>query len=196
MKFTLNTCLILAIVLFVSYSLVAQNVAQSSQERCVQKMSEFPALRGLKLNMTRSDVMKIYPLASARKPKDEIGVITMSIIKDQIVDDELKRNLKGITMEFMDDDLKLISFLYDDSVKWGSLPKFVESLSGSLNIPVKYWETKSEGLYASANCSDFTLAAMLLSDEPSLLVQVRGYAEIAIQRKKDIEERKSKSFKP
>jgi hypothetical protein len=175
---------------------VAQNVAQSLQERCDQKMSEFPAVRGLKLNMTRSDVMKIYPLASANRPKDEIGVIIMSIIKDQIVDDELKRNLKGITMEFMDDDLKLISFMYDNSVKWGSLPKFVDSLSGSLNVPVKYWESKAEGLYASANCSDFTLMAMLRTDEPSLLVQVRGYFEISKQRKKDIEEKKSKSFKP
>jgi hypothetical protein len=140
--------------------------------------------------------MKVYPLASAKKPRDEIGVTTMSIIKDQIVDDELKRNLKGIIMEFMDDDLKVITFMYDDTIKWASLPKFVESLSGSLNIPVKYWETKSEGVYAVANCSDFTLAAFLLNNEPSLLFQVRGYAEIAIQRKKDIEEKKNKSFKP
>jgi hypothetical protein len=196
MKFTLNACLILIIALFFNYSSLAQAVVQSPQEGCVQRMSEFPVLRGLRLNMTRSDVMKIYPLASARKPKDEIGVTTLFIIKDQIVDDEHKRNLKGLIMEFMDDNLQLITFMYDDSVKWGSLPKFVEGLSGSLNIPVKYWETKSEGVYASVNCSDFTLVAFLLGDEPSLLVQVRGYAEIAIQRKKDIEQRKSKSFKP
>jgi hypothetical protein len=198
MKFTPNTCLILAIVLFVAYSSVAQNVAQSSQGVCAQKISEFPALRGLKLNMTRSDLMKVYPLASIRTSNDEIGVITMSIIKKEILDDELKRNLEGINMEFMDDHLKLITFLYDDSVKWSSLPKFVESLSRSLNIPVKYWKTKSvgknEGVYAS--CSDFVLEAMLFSDEPILLVQVRNYYEIVVQRKEDVEERKSKSFKP
>jgi hypothetical protein len=196
MKFTPNTCLILAIVLFVAYSSVAQNVAQSSQGGCAQKISGFPALRGLKLNMTRSDLMKVYPLASIRTSNNEIGVITMSIIKKEIVDDELKRNLEGINMEFMDDDLKLITFLYDDSVKWSSLPKFVESLSRSLNIPVKYWKTKSEGVYASAVCSDFVLEAMLLSDEPMLLVQVRNYYETVVQRKEDVEERKSKSFKP
>jgi hypothetical protein len=186
----------LLITTFLFFCFSVLGFAQSSQGECTQKMSEFPALRGLKLNMSRSDVMKIYPLASARKPKDEIGVITMSIIKDQIVDDELKRNLKGIAVELMDDNVKVISVMYDDSVKWVALPKFVESLSGSLNIPVKYWETKADGLYASANCSDFTLVAMLLGDESSLLVQVRGYYEITKQRKKDIEERKNKSFKP
>jgi hypothetical protein len=186
--------LLITTFLFFCFSVLA--FAQSPQGECTQKISEFPALRGLKLNMTRSDVMKIYPLASANKPKDEIGEITMFVIKDQIVDDELKRNLKGITMVLMDDNLKLISFMYDDSVKWGSLPKFVESLSESLNIPVKYWESKSDGLYASANCSDFSLVAFLLSGEPSLLVQVRGYFEITKQRRKDIEERKNKSFKP
>jgi hypothetical protein len=196
MKFTLSICLVLITVLFVNCPSVAQTVVQSSEGGCVQKVSGFPALRGLKLNMTRSDVMKIYPLASANKPTNEIGETTLFVIKDQIVDDELKRNLKGITMVLMDDNLELISLIYDNSVKWGSLPKFVENLSGSLSIPVKYWESKSGGLYASAVCSDFILTAFLLGDEPSLLVQVKGYAEITQQRKRDIEEKKNKSFKP
>jgi hypothetical protein len=196
MKFTLNICLILVVVFFLNYSLVAQDVAQSLQTGCSQKISEFPALRGLKLNMTLSDVMKIYPLASANKPTNEIGETTLFVIKAQIVDDELKRNLKGITMVLMDDNLKLISVMYDNSVKWGSLPKFVESLSGSLNIPVKYWEGKSDGVYASAVCSDFVLVAFLLGDEPSLVVQVKDYVEITKQRKRDIEEKKNKLFKP
>jgi hypothetical protein len=196
MKFTLNTCLILVVVLFLNHSLVAQDVAQSSHTGCSQKISDLPALRGLRLNMTLSDVMKVYPLASANKPKNEIGEIILFVVKDQIVDDDLKRNLKGITMVLLDDNLKSTSFMYDNSIKWGSLPKFVESLSGSLNIPVKYWETKSEGLYASAVCSDFSLVAFLLGDEPSLLVQVKGYFEITKQREKDIQERKNKLFKP
>ncbi len=196
MKFTLNTCLILIIVLFVTYSSVAQNVARSLQGGCVQRISEFPALRGLKLNMTRSDLMKVYPLASANRPEDERGVITMFVIKGQIVEDELKRNVRGIAVELMDDNVKVISIMYDDSVKWVALPKFVESLSESLNVPAKYWESDSSGLYATATCSDFTLAAMLLSNEVSLSVQAKGYQGIIKQREKDIEERKRKSFKP
>jgi len=196
MKFTLNACLILIIVLFGNYSSVAQNVAQTSQGGCTQKISEFPALRGLKLNMTKSDVMKVYSLASPNRPTDERGVTTMFVIKDQIVQDEFKRNVKGIAMELMDDNLKSMSIMYDDSVKWAALPKFVESLSGSLDIPAKYWESNSSGLYATATCSDFILTAMLLDNDPSLLIQVKGYREIIKQREKDIEEKKNKSFKP
>jgi hypothetical protein len=61
---------------------------------------------------------------------------------------------------------------------------------------VKYWEGKSDGVYASAVCSDFVLAAFLLGDEPSLVVQVKDYVEITKQRKRDIEEKKNKLFKP
>jgi hypothetical protein len=186
----------LLITTFLFFCFSVLGFAQSSQGECTQKISEFPALRGLKLNMTRADVMKVYSLASANRPTDERGVTTMFVIKGQIVQDEFKRNVKGIAMELMDDNLKVISVMYDDSVKWAALPKFVESLSESLNIPAKYWESNSSGLYATATCSDFTLTAMLMSDEPSLLIQVKDYNEIIKKREKDIEERKNKSFKP
>jgi hypothetical protein len=179
--------------LFFCFSVLA--FAQSSQGGCTQKISEFPAVRGLKLNMTQSDVLKVYPLAVPNNSKDEIGVRTMSVLKSEIDNDELKRNLKSIGVELLDDKIKRIFIAYDKSVKWVALPKFVESLTENFNIPMNYWEI-SRSYYAEVTCDDFKLIALLDLGEATLVVQDKDSRKIIDQRKKDNEERKKKSFKP
>lgn len=196
MKFILNVSFTLIIVLLITYSLVAQGATKSVQDVCTQRISDFPAVRGLKLNMTQPDVLKVYPLASSNRPRSEIGVLTMFLVRDQIANDDLRRNLKGLAIELLDDNVKMMSFMYDDSVRWSALPKFVESLAENFNIPVNYWKVDTSSTYATVSCSDFDLIAMLIGSESSLLLQAKDYQKVIKQREKDAEERKNKSFKP
>ncbi len=193
MKAILKTCACLTILFSITHLAPAQ-ASQEAQQPCTQKLTNLPAVRGLKHGMSLSELLKIYPLASVTK-KDEIGLQTVRINHLTVVDKELKRNLKSIYGDFIDDKLQTFAILYDDSIKWGSLSKFVEPLAETFNIPTQVWSLELN-ILAMAKCSDFQLTAALLPQESAIIMQPKDYEKNRDQLRKDIEEKKRKSFKP
>jgi hypothetical protein len=189
--------LIITTLILISISLsFSQTTKTVDNSKCTIKYKDFPLIRGVRLGMSKKQVLAVYPKLELEKP--ELNIFNESaagwLEKDSINNPEYRKNLSSIYFSFYDDDLSAVSFHYDDSISWASAKEFTERITQSLKIPFESWK---EGTPKNGNIESY----MLSCDSFALITSLsKGNANLMITRSLeawlDGNEKKIKEFKP
>ena len=144
---------------------VVKSTPVPSPAKCGLTMDNAPAIRGLRLGMSRSE-------ANLLIPGDRVKVLNSPTI---IAYPQYSRvrgfeNVYQITAHFFDDTLSDFTIEYDsDAKKWKNAKEFAQNLSANLNLPYKYWKFNPKNAAASEmQCSDFSITLDSSSNEITL----------------------------
>lgn len=148
---------------------------------CAEKRASLPAVRGLKLDMTKNAVLKIYP---AMQIVDKQGLQYGTITKSAIKDSELQKGVETITVVFAKNALASALVTYDENVSWISSTEFTEYVGESLQLPVLAW-TNGSGNNRKMVCSDFVINGGLNKNNRAVLLLIKPESEFKLPSNKD-----------
>lgn len=169
------TIILSAIICLFSFDVYAQS------RTCSEKRANLPAIRGLKLDMTKSAVMKIYPsMQFADKQGMQYGTVGKASIKDA----ELQKGVETITVVFVKDKLASALVTYDENVSWVSSTEFTEYVGESLQLPVLAWKTGG-GTDRKIVCSDFVINGGLNKNNRAVLLLIKPESEFKLPSAKN-----------
>jgi hypothetical protein len=157
-------------------------------ESCRLKLADAPVLRGLRLDMAKTDVQKAYPLMTITSDPVKSSGIALS---HQISNPEYQENLDRVTVVFRNDKIFSILLTYNDSISWDSAEEFAQKISASLNLPKPVARRREGGTYYSVNCGAFAIRTRITGEKQPVLLLTRDPDELweTTQQKKD-------AFKP
>jgi hypothetical protein len=157
-------------------------------EPCTIKLTNAPTVRGLRLDMTKLDVQKEYPLM-----KISADSVTSSgmIMGYQIGNPEYQSNVERITVAFKNNKVFSVLVTYNELVKWDSPEEFAQKISESLKLPKPVQRKAANSVYYSVNCGEFGVRTRINGDKQATLFLTRDPEELweTTQQKKD-------AFKP
>ena len=190
----------LCVLTFILIFFVSANNAQTAQpaspklikstpgEPCSLKLSESPTLRGLRLDMTKAEVQKEYPLMTITA--DHVRSSGMAL-SHQITNPNYQDNIERITVVFRNDKVFSILLTYNNLISWDSIEEFANKVSESLNLPKATPRKRDVGVYYSLNCAGFGARTRINSEKQPTLLLTRDPDELweTTKEKKD-------AFKP
>ncbi|MET0752376.1 MAG: hypothetical protein ABWZ66_03335 [Pyrinomonadaceae bacterium] len=144
--------------------------ATKNSQPCSLNLKDSPMIRGLRLEMTKAEVKKEYPLMvftddfpkEQVKERDNAGLAK----KAQLANSAHKENLESITVLFGNDNRVLTILLLFDSSTYGPTTKdFAGKISESLNLPKNKWEAARGGGNASVLYCDGFAVTVNFSEE-------------------------------
>ncbi|MGI8494600.1 MAG: hypothetical protein ACR2L1_04710 [Pyrinomonadaceae bacterium] len=152
---------------------------------CSLKSAELAAVRGLRLEMTKAQVQKEFPLMKVTAdPVKSSGVI----LGYQISNPEYRDNIFRITIMFRNDRVFSILLNYSDGVIWDSQEEFAGKISESLNLPKARKKTNAGGAFYAVICNDFMVRTRINGEDQPILLITKDPDEIweTSQQKKEI----------
>jgi len=153
----------------------------SQSRTCSEKRANLPAVRGLKLDMTKSSVMKIYP---SMQIVDKQGVQYGTVTKASIKDAETQKGIETITVVFAKDTLASALVTYDENVSWVSSTEFTDYVGESLQLPVLAWKNAG-GTDRKMVCSDFVISGGLNKNNRAVLLLIKPESEFKLPSAKN-----------
>lgn len=164
------TIILSAIIGLFSFNVYAQS------RTCSEKRANLPAIRGLKLDMAKSAVMKIYP---SMQFVDKQGMQYGTVSKTSIKDAEFQKGVETITVVFVKDKLASALVTYDENVSWVSSVEFTEYVGESLQLPVLAWKNGG-GTDRKIVCSDFVINGGLNKNNRAVLLLIKPESEFKL----------------
>lgn len=176
---------------------VAQVLAQKVKEQpptlaqqavgapCSLKSADLPAVRGIRLEMSKDQVKKEFPLMkTTADPVKSSGVI----LGYQITNPDYQENIFRMTIMFRNDKVFSILLNYSDGVIWDSQEEFADKISESLNLPKARRKTNAGGEFYAVICNDFMVRTRINSEDQPILLITKDPDEIweTSQQKKEI----------
>lgn len=161
--------ILLAAIAFLSLNVYSQKV-------CTQKRTSLPAVRGLKLDMPKAAVLKIYP---AMQLVNKAGVQYGTIGKAAIKDAELQKGVETITVVFAKDALASAMITYDQNDNWLSATDFTEYVGESLDLPLLAWTGAPD---RKMTCADFVVSGRLNKNNRAVLLLIKPENELKLPR--------------
>jgi len=153
--------------------------------QCSLKLSELPdgvELFGFRLGMTGEQVKARVPQIEFGRT-DEFGVSRTTINPDfdPRIDKTAFRNVRSISLDFLDNRLTSLWFGYESAFKWQTEPDFVAGISQSLRLPAAWEPWKSHG--SRIRCADFQITVSTLAGGASFhLIDETAEQTIAARR--------------
>lgn len=170
----------ITIILAAIIGLFSFNVYPQSRT-CSEKRANLPAIRGLKLDMTKNALMKIYPsMQFVDKQSMQYGTVGKTSIKDA----ELQKGVETITVVFVKDKLASALVTYDENVSWVSSTEFTEYVGESLQLPVLAWKNGG-GTDRKMVCSDFVINGGLNKNNRAVLLLIKPESEFKLPSAKN-----------
>lgn len=184
--------IILTLIFFVSAS-AAQTIRstppkiieKSAGEPCSLKLSDAPTLRGLSLDMPKTQVRKLYPaMIISNHPVISSGVA----LNNQISNPKYQEDIDRITVMFRDDKIFSILLTYTNLIRWNSAQEFADKVSASLNLPKAASRKVLGGAYYSINCGEFLVRAGINGEKQPTLLLTKDPEELneGNQQKKEL----------
>jgi hypothetical protein len=163
-------------------------IENPARESCKVKLKDLPTLRGLRLDMTKAEVQKEYPLMTITSDPVKSSGTALSY---QISNPDYQENIDRITVIFRNNRLFSVLFTYSDLINWDSEQEFADKISKSLGLPKAVPRKRAGGVYYSVNCGEFAVRTRITSEKYPTLFLTRDPDEIweTTQQKKD-------AFKP
>lgn len=168
--------LLIAIVFITSFNVFSQTVKPTPPkliepvmgEPCSLKQSDLPTVRGLRLDMAKTQVQNEYPLMKmTTDPVKSSGIV----FGYQIANPDYSNNINQITVLFRNDKVFSILFNYTEAVKWSSPKEFADKISESLKLPKARERNNAGGTFYSVTCNDFMVRTRINSNnQPTLLI--------------------------
>ena len=171
--------------------IAAKPTKTNESKQCELTLTDSPAIRGLQLGMSRTEVDRIIP-------QDRVRILNSSAISayPQFGKTAGFENIYNITAQFLDEKLNLLEIVYDPTaVKWKNSREFAENLSENLKLPLRFWKHKPGITTVSEmRCREFALE---IDSEAN---QIRLERIFTLQSneptKEQVQEKDNKSFKP
>lgn len=122
--------------------------------QCDLTLANAPAIRGLKLGMSRSDADKIIPL-------DRVTILNSSDIRAYPKQGSAVgfENVLQVAARFVEDKLYNLEIEYDtDAIKWKNAKDFAENLSANFNLPARFWKYDAKNpVLSEMRCREFSI---------------------------------------
>lgn len=166
--------------------------------QCALKPDELPAVRGLRVGLTASQLKTIYPrLALGRA--DEFGQSRVELFRGDLaqVDQTAFEGVSSLRLNLVDDRLVEFSLTYD-LLPWRDLNQFVAKTSETLGLPAGW---KGDESSVTLDCGRVLIRAgrsswSVGSMSPFLSFKEAGAEEVVASRVAKKKERQIESFKP
>lgn len=164
--------------------LSASAICSRAQTECSTTANQLPAVRGMKLQMSKDDFRRLLIPAA---PK----VMDLNLLFGHHFSNSAA--LEGVSMvrtEFFNGHLSYIELSYNNSIRWESDREFAETIGESLKLPTSGWKKGLSGY--KIQCADFSVLARtnhvtLTDDRASKAQEDNEKAEA---------EKKKRAFKP
>ncbi|HQU82564.1 MAG TPA: hypothetical protein PKY59_05555 [Pyrinomonadaceae bacterium] len=172
----MKTTLILAAI----FCLFGINI-YSQDRNCTERRANLPAVRGIKLDMPKTAVMKIYPsMQVTNKNGLEYGTIGKKAIKEN----ELQNGIETVTVVFDKNSVASVLINYDENVNWVSSTEFTEYVGESLQLPVLAWKNAA-GTDRKMVCADFVISGGLNKNNRAVLLLIKPESEFKLPSAKN-----------
>jgi len=162
-------------------------------EKCTLKASQIPTIRGLRLYMSKAQILKVYPNSRfGDQPLDLFDSAESATLQSkQITNPALAKNIEKIVM-FINAEkaLSRVTFYYDDSILWPSPSEFIEQSTKTFGIDPKLWKPLSSNNSYYVLCADFDLSITVQTGKANLTLNV------AIDEIIKNQDKRKKGFKP
>lgn len=171
---------------------------QSSAQVCKLTLEQSPEVRGLKLGQSLPAVIKHLPgrlhsegsfeFRTTPQP-DEVGFAKHSVSVERSKSPTFA-GILTIGVQFLDAKLVAIDIMYDPNIEWKSDLEFTASVAANLKLPTKGWR----GSYPTfLECDGFSVATY--SSYRLVIAQI-GIPEELAKRKRELNDKKRREFKP
>jgi hypothetical protein len=155
----------------ITLALVFLLASQSAhaQGQCALKIADLPAapeLLGFHLGMTKEQVKARVPQVKFPK-NDDLGVskTTINPSFDPKIDQTQFKDVRSISLDFLDDHLTSLWIGYDETYKANNIEDFVKTVSQSLHLPDAWSSWRSRG--QQLRCENFQLIVTMVAGGPS-----------------------------
>lgn len=165
-------------------------------EVCEVQLDDLPAVRSLKIGVSRASVSLILP-----KCGNDLSYTCFYRV-ESLTGTINRNNLDAIAVNFNESDsVSSFSIIYDDSIKWKSTREFALSLSDSLGLNPARWQyslnnkkpNPSSEIYFS--CTNYYAKVAFVDEVRPQLTLSKTKALIAAEEERD-QQRRKKIFKP
>lgn len=152
---------------------------------CSLKLSDAPILRGLSLEMAKTQVKKEYPsMIISNHPVISSGIV----LNNQINNLKNQEDIERITVMFRNDKIFSILLTYTNLIRWNSAEEFADKVSEALNLPKAAPRKALGGAYYSINCGEFLVRTGINSEKQPTLLLTKDPDELneSNQQKKEL----------
>jgi hypothetical protein len=151
---------------------------------CKVRLKDLPTVRGIRLDMTKAEVQKEYPLMNITADPVKSSGIVMGY---QISNPDYQENIERLTVIFRNNRVFSVLFTYNDLINWDSAEEFADKISKSLGLPKAAPRNRDGGTYYSVNCGEFVVRTRITTEKNPTLFLSKDPDEIweTTQQKKD-----------
>lgn len=141
--------------------------------KCTLKAAQLPRvgeLRGMYLGMTADEFKALFPKLKLKRA-DESGSTAVNIFPafEPRVEAAQVKDVKTISLEFLDDRLSVLWIGYDSSFQWQTLEEFSAGMAAALKLPGGDVTWATAGPRAKyLECDDFSVTAQMIGPSPSV----------------------------
>jgi len=145
----------------------------SHVKQCETIIQNLAPIRGLKLGMSKEEVLKIYSLDANSSPAARQAYLNRNVTLDAVKDvtvaldpytfsnEQIPENYRDgvavITVGFVEDKLAEFRISYDNTIQWVSADEFIAKLNNLYNFPKTIWAN------GRANCGNYDLYVLVNS---------------------------------
>jgi hypothetical protein len=198
--------LLIALVLGSVSAAAAQtsNTAASGASECKMKLSQAPAIRGIHLGMTASEVLALFPGAERnemfrqRLSQARFGLVTAGVVPSNYESKEKLVGVRSVDFGFLDGELNFFSVTYYGP-EWKSDAQFASRVAETLNLPgVESWRPSLGG--KDLACDGFEVSVQMPSENWGPVIKVRNLEKdvkrIVREREEAVKDKARRAFKP
>ncbi len=198
--------LLIALVLGLVSTAVAQtsNTGGSGTNACKLKLSQAPAIRGIRLGMSVEQVLAQIPGSEAdsnllaRLAQDHFGQKYVNVMPGGYVTSKEKfAGTSGLNLTFLDG--RLLSFgVHYEGPEWNSREQFAERVAELLSLPgVGFWKARNQ-VFALA-CDGFEISVQTSGPKHSSILMTDTTVDIGkiLREREEVPKEKTRrAFKP
>lgn len=183
----------------------------ASAQKCELTLAQSPELRGLKLGMSVGKAGARLVGVAIAKPNN-LGIQTVELPAAVLkrIDPTASADVRHGSLIFFDGRLMWIKIVYDDSLEWKSADEFAFNVSQALGLPPVWPRRRTpydddyldRYAYRTLECVGFKVTVSLVprprsrSREAIIDLTDDTFETLAVERAKEVEERKKSAFKP
>jgi hypothetical protein len=201
----MKTVLLIALVFGLVFTAVAQtsNTGASGTNECKLKLSQAPAIRGIRLGMSAEQVLAQIPGAESDSnflavlSRDYFGSRNATVVPGNYATSKEKfAGINAISLSFLDGRL-LTFFVQYNGPEWRSKEQFVARVAEVLNLPgVGGWKASNNALALA--CDGFEISVQIGAMDPQIGMKdtTVDFAKVVQDRVEVPKEKARRAFKP
>lgn len=192
-------------ILFVATSAVCGQSANMQPSQCSLKLSQSPAVRGIKLEMKLGDVLAMFPgsredqIVKNNIVSDEsfprFGVVNVGVAPTKYARERFK-DIESMYFTFIDEQLVEYHVQYSRP-PWPKLDDFVDKVAEALNLPPAQNWASDAPYRKTLDCNGFRIQASTADGRGALKVRTGDDpSQIQRQRRAAAEAQARREFRP